>query len=92
MHNIVEEKNQNRLLQWAAQHLCEKIRGVLDIRENFNLAVPGGRNAAKIFQAMQEEQADWRRVHYFIIDESLVPIVHPDSNYKLLQDHLVGPL
>jgi len=43
-------------------------------------------------QAMQEEQADWRRVHYFIIDESLVPIVHPDSNYKLLQDHLVGPI
>ncbi len=92
MLTIIEEKDQNRLLQRAAHHLCEKIRGALAVREHSNLAVPGGRNVAKIFQAMQAEQLDWRRVHFFIVDERLVPIDHPDSNYKLLQDHLVVPL
>jgi 6-phosphogluconolactonase len=89
---IIEEKDPNRLLQRAAQHLCEKIRGALAAREHVNLAVPGGRNVAQIFQAMQKEQVDWRRVHFFIVDERMVPIDHPDSNYKLLQEHLVGPL
>jgi 6-phosphogluconolactonase len=31
-------------------------------------------------------------VHFFIIDERLVPIDHPDSNYKLLQDTFINPL
>ena len=92
MLTIIEEKDPNRLLQRAARHLCEKIRGVLAVREHVNLAVPGGRSVAGIFQSMQGEQVDWRRVHFFIIDERLVPIDHPDSNFKLLRDHLVGPL
>ena len=31
-------------------------------------------------------------MHFFIIDERLVPIDHPDSNYKLLQDCFIDPL
>ncbi len=92
MLTVIEEKDRKRLLQSAAQHLCEKIRCALAAREHVNLAVPGGRNVAKIFQTMREEQLDWQRVHFFIIDERLVPIDHPDSNYKLLHDHLIDPL
>ena len=92
MLTIIQEKDQDRLLQRAALHLCEKIRGVLAVREQVNLAVPGGRNVAKIFQVMQGEEVDWQRVHFFIIDERLVPVDHPDSNYKLLQDHFIDAL
>ena len=31
-------------------------------------------------------------MHFFIIDERLVPIDHPDSNFRLLKDHLITPL
>jgi len=92
MLTIIQEKDQERLLRRAALHLCEKILGVLAVREQVNLAVPGGRNVAKIFQVMQGEDVDWQRVHFFIIDERLVPIDHPDSNYKLLQDHFIDAL
>lgn len=92
MLTIIQEKDQDRLLQRAALHLCEKIRGVLAVREQVNLAVPGGRNVAKIFQLMQEEEVDWQRVHFFMVDERLVPVDHPDSNYKLLRDHFIDPL
>jgi 6-phosphogluconolactonase len=57
-----------------------------------NVGVPGGRNVVRIFEAMRAEPMDWQQVHFFMVDERLVPIGHPDSNYKLLQDHLVGPL
>ena len=92
MLTVIQEKDQERLLQRTALHLCEKIRGVLAVREQVNLAVPGGRNVAKIFQMMQGEEVDWQRVHFFIIDERLVPVDHPDSNYKLLQDHFIDAL
>lgn len=92
MLTTIEEKNQDRLLQKAAQHLCEKLREALAAQRQVNLAVPGGRNVAKIFEKMQGEDIDWQRVHFFIIDERLVPIDHPDSNFKLLQDHFIDPL
>jgi 6-phosphogluconolactonase len=92
MATIIREDDADRLLRKAGQHLCEKIRGVLVARGHVNLAVPGGRNVVKIFQAMQREQVDWRRVHFFVVDERLVPVDHPDSNFKLLQDHLIAPL
>src|SRR5574340_510525 len=92
MLTTIEEKDQNLLLQRAALHLCKKLREALAVKKQVNLAVPGGRNVAKIFQVMRGEAVDWQRVHFFIIDERLVPINHPDSNYKLLQDNFIDPL
>ena len=92
MLTTIEEKDQDLLLHGAARHLCEKLREALAAKKQVNVAVPGGRNVAKIFEVMQGEQVDWQRVHFFIIDERLVPIDHPDSNYKLLQEHFINPL
>lgn len=92
MLTIINEKNQALLLEKAARHLCEKLREMLAVREQVNLAVPGGRSVAAIFRAMLDEPVDWTRVHFFILDERLVPIDHPDSNYKLLLDHFITPL
>lgn len=92
MLTTIREKDQDKLLQHAARHLCEKLREALVAKKHVNVAVPGGRNVAKIFQVMQAEEVDWRRVHFFIIDERLVTIDHPDSNYKLLKEHFIDPL
>jgi 6-phosphogluconolactonase len=92
MTTVIRENDQERLLQAAGRHLCEKVRAVLAAKSRAILAVPGGRSAATIFQAMLREELDWRRVHFFVVDERLVPVDHPDSNFKLLQDNLVAPL
>jgi len=92
MLTTIGEKDQDRLLHRAAHHLCEKLREALAAKKQVNVAVPGGRNVAKIFQVMQGQEVDWQRVHFFIIDERLVPIDHPDSNYKLLREHFIDPL
>jgi 6-phosphogluconolactonase len=92
MLTTIEDKDQDRLLQRAALHLCEKLREALAAKKEVNLAVPGGRNVVKVFQAMQGSDIDWHRVHFFIIDERLVPIEHPDSNYRLLHENLIDPL
>lgn len=92
MLTFIRETNQDQLLHRAGRVLCEKIQGILGGQQQVNLAVPGGRSVAVIFEAMRREPVDWHRVHFFIIDERLVPIDHPDSNFKLLQEHVVVPL
>ena len=92
MTAIFRDQDQERLLQAAGRHLCEKVRAALSARGRAILAVPGGRSAATIFDAMLREELDWRRVHLFVVDERLVPVDHADSNFKLLREHLVAPL
>lgn len=92
MLRIVQERDSDRLLERAAADMCDKIRSALASRDSVNVAVPGGRSAAGIFEAMRSEDVDWRRTHFFVIDERLVPVDHPDSNFRLLMEHFVSPL
>ncbi len=89
---IIRDDDQGRLLQTAGRRLGRQLREALAGRERVNLAVPGGRAVAGVFQALVQEEVDWKRVHLFVVDERLVPPEHPDSNFKLAQEHLVGPL
>lgn len=92
MLTIIKEKDTDLLLQRAARHLCQKLRDALAVHATVNIAVPGGRSVVKVFDTMRTEALDWNRVHFFIIDERLVPVDHPDSNFGLLRDHLITPL
>lgn len=92
MFRIIQERNADRLLRRVAVDLCGKIRAALSSRDSVNVAVPGGRSVAGVFEAMRGEAVDWTRVHFFMVDERLVPIDHPDSNFRLLMEHLVSPL
>ena len=92
MLRIIQERNVDRLLRHVAVDLCGKIRAALSSQPGVNVAVPGGRSAAGVFEAMRDEAVDWTRVHFFMVDERLVPIDHPDSNFRLLMEHLVVPL
>jgi len=92
MLTIIHEPDTDLLLRQAARHMGRKIRAALAARDSVNIAVPGGRSVAKVFEAMREEKADWSRTHFFVLDERLVPVDHPDSNYRLLQEHFIIPL
>lgn len=92
MVTILGETDQDRLLRRAASRLCDALRDVLFVRRRAIIAVPGGRSVARIFEFMRQERLDWHRVHFFMVDERLVPADHPDSNFRLLREHLIEPL
>ena len=89
---VVRGADPEELPRLAALRLCGVLRGVLAERGRAVLAVPGGRSVARVFGAMREERLEWGRVHVFLVDERLVPTDHPDSNFRLLREHLVDPL
>jgi 6-phosphogluconolactonase len=59
-------------------------------------ALPGGRIASAFFDAVTEHavaaSASFERVHFFWSDERCVPPEHAESNYRLAEKELLGPL
>lgn len=54
----------------------------IEQRGQFHLAIPGGSLARLLFPSLVEAQLDWPRVHVWWVDERMVPLNHPDSNYQ----------
>lgn len=53
----------------------------------------GGRSVGAIFELLSRNTViPWPKVHFFMVDERLVPITDPESNFKLANDILFEPL
>lgn len=53
------------------------------------LAVSGGRSPILLFQALSTQNIDWKKVHVILVDERYVEPDHPDSNERLVREHLL---
>ncbi len=77
------------LEQQGAGLLADMIRTSLSERNRAVVALPGGRSVGGVLQRLEGEQLDWTRVHFFMVDERLVPISHPESNFGLVSAALL---
>jgi len=62
-------------------------------RRAFHVALAGGGTPRRLYELLAtsefERRIPWERVHFFWGDERLVPLDHPQSNYKLVRDSLL---
>ncbi len=61
------------------------------LNRKLTLALSGGSTPATIFKYLVQDfasQIDWPSIDFFFNDERCVPPDHPESNYKLANDHL----
>lgn len=90
---VYEARTKEDLWKRAARELASFIRDTVDERGTCILALCGGRSAPGVFTYLRsEEGVPWRTVHIFLVDERLVPLHHKESNARLLNEHLTGPL
>jgi 6-phosphogluconolactonase len=54
-----------------------------------SLIVSGGRTPRLMFDALSRLRLPWNRVKISLADERLVPATDPDSNERLVRDHLL---
>jgi 6-phosphogluconolactonase len=74
-------------LSFEARLQLQRAAGeALETRGQFHIGVPGGSVATLIFPSFADAQVDWSRVHVWFVDERVVPLTHPDSNYKAAND------
>lgn len=77
-----------RLAEDAAQIIHEQIASLLQKQQQVVIAVPGGRSVAKVFINLCKKAIPWHYVHVFLLDERLVSLDDPQSNYRLIREHL----
>lgn len=73
----------------CARHTLALLEEMLSGQEIATLAVSGGLTPAPLFDSMAAARFTWDRVHLFFVDERAVPPDHPDSNFRLAEEHLI---
>jgi 6-phosphogluconolactonase len=89
---ILVKKERSELEKEAARLIAKSIMEVSARKDNVVIALCGGRSVGGIFGALKLEDVDWSMVHIFMVDERLVPIDDPDSNFSLMNDRLLSDL
>jgi len=81
---IVTVKDKKELAKKGKDLLLEKIKEAAKLKKNVIVAIPGGRSIQGIFKELAKEKDEvLRQVHFFNVDERVVPLEDEDSNFKL---------
>lgn len=79
---VVVYKDQEELAERFCEALMERITASRAAR--FDLAISGGSTPQVLFSALASKYPDsplWQRVHFWWVDERMVPPDHPESNF-----------
>ncbi|OGW55191.1 MAG: 6-phosphogluconolactonase [Nitrospirae bacterium RBG_13_43_8] len=80
----------------AAEIFVDLSKHCIASKGQFFVAVSGGSTPIRLYTLlgsdMYSHQIDWRRLHFFWVDERFVPPSHKDSNYRLLHDYLLSKI
>jgi 6-phosphogluconolactonase len=82
--------NPEEALQRTAEVLAVAIDGARTIHGRAHVALSGG-SAAKALELLGPMLPDWRDVHLWYGDERCVPLDDPESNHRLVTEHLDAP-
>jgi 6-phosphogluconolactonase len=91
------------LIDAAARELGEHARAAVRARGSFSIALAGGSTPADLYRALArcidadgraggDVAQPWDATQLWFGDERCVPPTHPDSNYRMAHETLIGPL
>jgi 6-phosphogluconolactonase len=90
MRTIIAQKEE--IDRQAAGVIEDAIGRLLEYQDYVVLAVLGGTSVSGIFEQLKSRKIPWQRVHVFMVDERLVPLDNPESNYRQVYDTLLSEL
>jgi 6-phosphogluconolactonase len=80
----------------AAEEFVRTGRDAIKAHGQFTVALAGGSTPRQLYELLSEDafrtQLDWSAVEFFFGDERAVPPEHPDSNFRMAHDALLGKL
>ncbi|MEJ2533633.1 MAG: 6-phosphogluconolactonase [Halioglobus sp.] len=72
-----------------ARHVAKRLEGDIAARGAASLAVSGGSTPRNMFRQLSRCDMDWSRVWITLVDERWIDPVDPDSNERLVREHLL---
>lgn len=82
------------LVRAVADAFIECASRAVDARARFDVALAGGSTPAELYRALAraDPAPPWVRTQLWFGDERCVPSAHPDSNYRMAHETLLGPV
>lgn len=93
--NIHTSINAEEFIKKINETIIYHARKNIKEKESFTFVLSGGNTPKDIFIDLaknHKNSIDWRKVHFFWLDERCVSPAHKDSNYKLAYDYLISKL
>jgi 6-phosphogluconolactonase len=90
MRLVVAEREE--INRQAATVIQESINSLLEYQDYVVVAVPGGTSVSGVFEQLKSRKIPWHKVHFFMVDERLVPLDHADSNYRQAYETFLSEL
>ncbi len=81
--------------QHTAQLLSDLLTDIATSQNTILFGIAGGQSIQQVLPHLKHHSVPWECIHLFLIDERMVPLNHPDSNYRLIRECLspfVSPL
>ncbi len=92
MIETVFNKNKNELNKITVNIIANSIKRLLKEQDHVVLGIPGGRSVIGLFSLLKNAAIPWNKVHIFMVDERLVALDDPSSNFKLANDIFIKHL
>jgi 6-phosphogluconolactonase len=87
------EKNSELRANHSAELILGEIERIAEQKKQVVVGLVGGRSVAEIYSALaNKDSKDWSKVHFFVLDERVVPLNSEESNYLLLETSLFKSL
>lgn len=77
------------LAEALAERVADDLRRAVEHRGTASLVVSGGSTPRPFFEALSRRSLPWSAVRVTLADERWVPADHPDSNERLVREHLL---
>lgn len=94
MSKIRVYPNPTALAEGAAEALARLTEKAIAQQGKFRLALAGGNTPRLLYERLAQtpylEQIEWSKVEIFFGDERCVPPDHPDSNFRMAHESLLG--
>ncbi len=72
-----------------ADHIQSRLKEELAVKERVLFVASGGTSPVQCFDLLSGRDLSWERVTVSLSDERCVPADHPESNEKLVRDHML---
>ncbi len=79
----------------AAIQIVDEAAKAIYVRGKFTLVLSGGTTPKTVYQLLgtqYHEEVDWEKTFLFLGDERLVPLDHPESNFKMVKETLLNKI
>jgi 6-phosphogluconolactonase len=88
--------NTDALAGYFADLFIKRSNEILEYKENINVALSGGVTPALYLSKLADpkfiQNIDWNRIHFFWVDERMVPPSDPGSNYGTIKEILFNKI